>query len=183
MPLNESKDILDKGLSNQLKNSIMATINWAKEDLKKVEEELEKLIEEDAELNKSYKLAKSVPCIGKLSAMYLLMSTDNFTKIKTYGQGASYGSIAPFSCSSGRRLRGKTRISSMGDKCLKSLLHICSLSVLKQKKGELWDYYERKISEGKNTMSVLNALRNKLLSRVFACVNNGVKYDPCYGKN
>ena len=29
-------------------------------------------------------------------------------------------------------------------------------------------------------MSVLNALRNKLLNRVFACVNNGIKYDPNY---
>ena len=29
-------------------------------------------------------------------------------------------------------------------------------------------------------MSVLNALRNKLLNRVFACVNDGVKYNVNY---
>ena len=68
----------------------------------------------------------------------------------------------------------------MGNKYIKKLLHICSLSILKQKKGELYDYFKRKIEEGKHTMSVLNALRNKLLNRVFACVNNGIKYDPNY---
>ena len=68
----------------------------------------------------------------------------------------------------------------MGNKSLKKLLHICSLSVLKHKKGELYDYFKRKQEEGKHTMSILNAIRNKLLNRVFACANNGIKYDLNY---
>ena len=68
----------------------------------------------------------------------------------------------------------------MGNKFLKKLLHICSLSVLKHKKGELYDYFEKKLKEGKHKMSILNALRNKLLNRVFACVNKGIEYDSNY---
>ncbi|MEP2771606.1 MAG: IS110 family transposase, partial [Fulvivirga sp.] len=33
---------------------------------------------------------------------------------------------------------------------------------------------------GKNKMSVLNAIRNKLIHRVFACVRDGRKYDEIY---
>ena len=84
-----------------------------------------------------------------LIAMYLLMCTNNFSKIKTYRKGACYAGIAPFEHSSGSSIRGKTRISQMGNKNLKKLLHICSLSVLKSKKGELYDYFERKINERK----------------------------------
>ena len=37
-----------------------------------------------AEKVENYELAKSVPCIGKVSAIYLLMCTDNYKKLKTY---------------------------------------------------------------------------------------------------
>lgn len=180
VPLNESRNIIDKKFHKQLQKLNESSLKALKEDLKKVEKDLENIISEDESLSKNYELAMTVPCIGKVSAMYLLICTNNFGKIKTYRKGACYAGIAPFEHSSGSSIRGRTRISKMGNKDLKKLLHICTLSVLKSKKGELYDYFERKIKEGKHTMSVLNALRNKLLNRVFACVNNGVKYDINY---
>ena len=41
---------------------------------------------------------------------------------------------------------------------------------------DLKAYYERKVLEGKNKMSVLNAVKNKLLARVIACVNKKQEY-------
>lgn len=41
-------------------------------------------------------------------------------------------------------------------------------------------YYERKIQEGKHVMSVLNAVRNKLILRIFALVKKNQKYDKNY---
>ena len=46
-----------------------------------------------------------------------------------------------------------------------------------QVKGELQDYYQRKVKEGKNKMLVINALRNKLIHRVYAVVKRGKKYE------
>ncbi len=37
-------------------------------------------------------------------------------------------------------------------------------------------YYNRKVAEGKNPMLVMNALRCKVLSRVFATVKRGTPY-------
>ena len=47
-------------------------------------------------------------------------------------------------------------------------------------KGDLQDYYLRKLGEGKHTMLVLNAVRNKLIHRVCAVVRRGEKYDKNY---
>ena len=41
------------------------------------------------------------------------------------------------------------------------------------------EYYKRKVEQGKNKMSVLNAVRNKIIQRVFACV----KQDRFFEKN
>jgi hypothetical protein len=41
-------------------------------------------------------------------------------------------------------------------------------------------YYKRKVDEGKNKMLVINAVRNKLVQRIFACVNDNRLYEKNY---
>lgn len=62
---------------------------------------------------------------------------------------------------------------------MKTIVHMAALSVIRLK-GELRDYYLRKIAEGKNKMSVLNAVRNKLIHRICAVIARGTPYvvDP-----
>jgi hypothetical protein len=63
----------------------------------------------------------------------------------------------------------------MANKKMKRQLHMASLTGIKFDEA-LKQYYERKVSSGKNKMSVLNAVRNKLVARVFAVVNRGIPY-------
>lgn len=51
-----------------------------------------------------------------------------------------------------------------------------SLSAAKCK-GELRDYYLRKVEKGHLKMSVLNAIKNKLIHRIFACVREDRLYE------
>ncbi len=134
-PLQESKNILDKEMQNILEKSCSKSLKSMQEDLKEIEDKLDKLLEEDSEIKDNYDLIKSVPYVGKLSSIYLLLCTNNFDELKTYRKCACYSGIAPFGFSSGTSIKGKTRISHYGNKTLKKLLHMCSLSVLKQKKG------------------------------------------------
>ncbi|MDO6439874.1 IS110 family transposase, partial [Cyclobacterium sp. 1_MG-2023] len=46
--------------------------------------------------------------------------------------------------------------------------------------GELSTYYQRKVDEGKHKMSVINAIRAKLIARVFAVVNQDRDYEKKY---
>ena len=48
------------------------------------------------------------------------------------------------------------------------------------KSGEYRRYYERKIAEGKHPMSVLNVVRAKLVSRMFAVVRRDSEYQKNY---
>ena len=40
-------------------------------------------------------------------------------------------------------------------------------------------YFNRKVNEGKNKMSVLNAVRNKIIHRIYAVVKNKSVYANC----
>ena len=88
---------------------------------------------------------------------------------------ACYCGVAPFEYSSGSSVRGKTKVHYMANKKLKCNLHMASLAAVKLD-ADLKAYYERKVAEGKNKMSVLNAVKNKLLARVVAVVNKQQEY-------
>ena len=75
----------------------------------------------------------------------------------------------PTQHSPGISIRGKTHVSHLANKQMKKLLHMAAMSSVATK-GELADYYQRKVAQGKAKMAVLNAVRNKIIHRVFACV-------------
>lgn len=43
-------------------------------------------------------------------------------------------------------------------------------------KGELQNYFIRKVAQGKNKMSVINAIRNKIILRIFAVIKKNKSY-------
>lgn len=63
----------------------------------------------------------------------------------------------------------------MANKTLKRLLHMCALAAIKYSK-EFRHYVERKKEEGKHMMSIINAVRNKLVRRAYSVGSNGKPY-------
>jgi hypothetical protein len=57
---------------------------------------------------------------------------------------------------------------------------MAALSVATRMKGELHEYFIRKVTQGKNKMSVLNAVRVKLIYRMFAVIRNEQLYQKNY---
>ena len=145
-------------------------------NIRKIEQEIERLIAQDSKLNESYKLMQTVPGIGPVTALALLVLTDNMVKFKSAKQLACYCGVVPFERSSGI-FKGKAKVSHMANKELKTLLHMGSTTLTKTD-TPFGHWYRKKISEGKNPMSVLNALRNKMLITAFACVKSGKPYSP-----
>ena len=105
----------------------------------------------------------------------MLVHTHTFTAFKDARQFACYCGIAPFEYASGTSIKGKTKVSHLANKKLKSLLNMAALNAVRFD-SELKAYYERRVKEGKNKMCVLNIIRNKLVSRVFAVVKRGTPY-------
>jgi len=87
--------------------------------------------------------------------------------------------VVPFEHSSGTSVRGKTRVSKMANKHLKTKLTLAAQNAARFD-PELKEYYQRKRSEGKNNWLVLNNVKNKLIHRIFAVVRDGQMYEKQY---
>ena len=174
-PINEFEDIGNKEMANLLRKTIKKSIDAINTDLKSVEAKIIYIVNTDDNLKQLYKIVTSVVGIGFVTAINLIIHTNGFTVLKDTRKLACYCGVAPFEYSSGTSIRRRTKVHYMANKKLKCNLHMASLTAVKLD-VDLKHYYERKVAEGKSKMSVLNAVRNKLLARVVACVNNQKEY-------
>jgi transposase len=175
VPIKEFEDVGNVSMAKLLSKTIRKSLNAIDKDLKNVEASIIDIVNEDENLKELYKLITSVVGIGFVTAINLMVYTNGFTVLKDTRKLACYCGVAPFEYSSGSSIRGKTKVHYMANKKLKCNLHMASLSAVKLD-ADLKAYYERKVAEGKNKMSVLNAVKNKLLARVIAVVNKGEEY-------
>lgn len=141
----------------------------------KVEDQISSIIEEDEDFRLNFRLVTSIKGIGKQTANTLIIYTDNFTKFETWRNFASYCGIAPFPYQSGTSVRGRTKVSHLANKNIKSILYMCAMTAI-QYNPELKQYYDQRIKNGKNKMSTINVVKNKLVSRVFAVVRRQTPY-------
>lgn len=141
-----------------------------------LEEKLLACVKEDEILEKQYNLVKTVHGIGAQTAMFIVVLTQGFTLFENPRKFACYCGLAPFGNTSGTTLKEKPKVSHLANKRIKTLLTMCALNTIK-KDNEFKRYYDRKIKEGKHHSSVLNVLRNKLVSRAFAAVLKDRPYE------
>jgi len=139
------------------------------------EEQIEATIKEDDQLQKSLKLLCSIPGIGLVTAVALILATNNFTAFDDSRKFASYCGVAPFEHTSGSSIQGKTKTSHLANKRIKALLSNCAATAI-QFDEELKAYFHRKVHEGKPKMVVINAVRAKIINRVFATIHRGTEY-------
>jgi len=165
------------GLDRSLQKLNLQQLNLIDKQLAHIENEIEMLIKTDEQMNQQAKLIRSVPGAGKVLTWMMLAKTEGFTTITEPRKMACYSGVVPFSNQSGTSLKGRERVSSFADKAIKAVLHLAAMSAIRLK-NELREYYLRKVAEGKNKMSALNAVRNKIVHRIFAVVKNQIPYKP-----
>ncbi len=143
--------------------------------IKVLEVKINELLLENKNTAQHLENIKTVQGVGPVLAAYLAIKTNGFTMLTDPRKLACYAGVAPFDYQSGKSIYKRPRVSYMADKELKKLLHMAALRVI-QLPGEMRTYYLRKVAEGKNKMSVINAIRNKIIARICSCINNNKKY-------
>lgn len=175
----ENELFIPKSIYREVSKINQTVINGLKKALKEIENRIQKVIENNEKLEMQNKLIQTIPGIGKQTAIYFLIATKGFSAFKNWRKFACYSGVAPFQYSSGTSIKGRTKVNHMADKKMKSLLQMCAMTTLKYD-PQLKEYYTKKKEEGKNSMLVLNNIRCKLISRVFAVVNRKTPYINTY---
>jgi transposase len=177
--LTESKAFMDKRIISEGQRLCERTMNSIKADLIKVERAIAQIIKDDGHLSRIFEIVTSVPGVGPVTATEMILTTNEFEDFKDPKKFACYAGVAPFPHESGL-FRGKSRVSHMANKQMKTYLHLAALVAVQTDK-ELSNYFLRRVTEDKKSkMLVINAIRNKLIHRVFSCIHQNRKYEKSY---
>ena len=167
-----------------LGNPCKVVVSSLKRSLKQVKKELEtletKLLLLVKEVHQDVLTRiKSIPGIGDKTAVMLVVLTDGFDRFNSAAQLCSYAGLTPVTRQSGSSVKGRPRISKIGNQKLRNLLFMCSFNACKYNKA-CRDIYERIVAKGKSKKLALMAVCNKLLKQAFAIAKSGLIYDDSY---
>lgn len=168
-----------KELSRQLNKKAITRVKRRlkilTEDVKAIENEVTELIISSPELEKSNNLLQSITGIALVNATMMILCTNNFEGITNARSFACYCGVAPFEYSSGSSIRGKTKVSHLANKKMKTdLTNAARSSVVHD--PEMRIYYKRKRAEGKAYGTVMNAVKFKIITRAFAVIKRGTPF-------
>lgn len=140
-----------------------------------IEEEIKKVTASDEAISRNYRLLVSIPGIGMVNAITTIIATGNFTRFQTARQYAKSCCVSPLSRQSGTSVNQVDHVSKTGHNDIKATLTEGARSAITHDR-QIKAYYERKRAEGKSHGCVLNAVKFKLICRMFAVTTRQTPY-------
>jgi len=160
--------------------SIYSSLKLIEDEIIIIEKKLTELIHEQQP--EQLQLLLGIPGMGVKTATMLIVLTEGFKRFQNSSQLCSWVGITPTMRISGSSVRGKSRISKMGNSKLRNLLFLCSFSACKYNKG-CREMFERIIAKAKSKKLALIAVSNKLLKQAFAIAKSGLPYNDEYTRH
>jgi len=146
------------------------------QQIENLEAQIADIVKADKSMDQNYRLVQSIKGVGKVLALATIVKTQNFTRFTDARKFACFCGTAPFENTSGTSIKGRTRVSHLADKGMKTLLDLAAKSAIRCD-PELKQYYSRRTAAGKPKMSTINVVRNKLLYRIFAVVKRQTPFE------
>lgn len=174
---NKKSALKSKKASKSLIEIVINQIEDLSVSINKLQEKLIQIVKEyDSELLQNI---TSIVGIGKNTAALLILASEGFRSFDSAKQLSSYFGLAPTEYTSGTSIKGKRKISKMGNPLVRKKLYMCSLQASRYNKSCI-DLYQRLLAKGKPKKVALIAVVNKLLKIIFAISKSGLPYDREY---
>ncbi|WP_396602472.1 IS110 family transposase [Algibacter sp. R77976] len=160
--------------SKTVYKSLNRNLKHLQKEIQVIETRLLELVKQEQQ--EQLTLLQTIPGIGLKTALFLVVVTNGFSKFETASQLCSYAGITPIIRQSGSSVRGKSRISKVGNKKLRRLLFLSAFSACRYNKA-CKAIFDRLVLKGKSKKLAMIAVANKLLKQAFAIAKSGLPYD------
>jgi len=154
-------------------------------EIKRTEALIREHIESHPDLRQQSELLDSIPGIGETTAAVLLAELVDVTQYRSARQVAAFAGLVPRERRSGSSVRGRTRLSKIGNARLRKALYFPAITALRC--SPFFKEWAQGLRErGKCKMSVIGAAMRKLIHLAYGVLKTGRPFDPEWarkGKN
>jgi transposase len=148
-----------------------------KRQIEELEEEIEGHIEEDPDLNDQCSLLETIPGVGLQTAAIVVSELGSPEQFENARQAAAYAGLVPRHQESGTSVRGKPRMSKVGNGRLRRAMYFPAMTALRFNSA-VKAFGDRLKERGKETMVVIGAAMRKLLHICYGVLKSGRPFDP-----
>jgi transposase len=151
---------LENACNVSVRTSITDLVETITKQVKAIEQQIEHLIKDNAELSQKARIIESMPGMGKVISSVLIAELPELGNVDDK-QIAALAGLAPYNCDSGT-FRGKRRISG-GRSYLRSALYMPVLSAATRCNDVVKSFFKRLVGQGKPKKLALTACMRKIL--------------------
>ena len=143
--------------------------------------ELEKSLADDAQAHcgADYARLQTIPGVGPRIALALLLAGPGLKAFAGWRQAVAYAGLCPRHYESGSSVRGRPRLSKLGDGRLRRLLYVGAWSASRANPA-CQALYQRLLARGKAKPQALCAVAARLLRQAWALVVHQRNFDPTF---
>ena len=174
---------LSSGITvDMVRQSVEELLAHLNEQIKRTEELIHTHINNHPGLKQQSQLLDSIPGIAETTAALLLSEITDITQYRSARQVAAYAGLVPRERQSGSSVRGRTRLSKIGNARLRKALYFPAITALRCSPFfQAWA--EGLLKRGKSKMSVICAVMRKLLHVAYGVLKSEKPFDPQWAKS
>jgi transposase len=164
-----------------VRSSVEEHVAYLAAEIKRTEALIRNHIENNPTLKEQSALLDSIPGVGSTTAALLLAEIVDVTQYKSARQVAAYAGLVPRERRSGSSVRGRTRLSKIGNARLRKALYFPAITALRC--SDFFKAWAKGLRErGKCKMCVIGAAMRKLIHLAFGVLKTGQPFDPEWAK-
>ena len=156
---------------------LKSQIKHLETSIKKLEKEIDKKLKKH--FKKEYEQLRSIKGVGFMLSSSIISMLDSFANFSSAKQVCSYLGICPGVKESGTSVKGKGKIVKKGNKYIRKLLYMASISAMRFN-SSCKALAERLKTKGKEWKEIVIAVSNKLIRQAFGVIKNDTFYKDDY---
>jgi transposase len=154
-----------------------STLRCLNRQIARLQKALLELCHATPELTSQVALLSTIPGVKANTALHLLAYGKQALVTYSPRQLTAHAGLAPRHRQSGSSIRGKTRLAKQGDKRLRTILYMPTLSGLRSN-PLIKARYQHLLAKGKSKMTAIVACMRKLLLMAQAMLKNNSPFNP-----
>ena len=157
--------------------SLEDSIAYLTEQIKKAEALIRGHIDRHPGLRRQRELLDSIPGVGEATAAVLLAEVPDIKEYRSAREVAAFAGLVPRERQSGSSVRGRVRLSKIGNARLRKALYFPAVTALRCSPFfQRWAEGLR--ARGKSKMAVVGAAMRKLVHLAYGVLKTGRPFDP-----
>ncbi len=157
--------------------SVEELITHLSAQIKHTEKLIREHIKDHPKLKEQSELLDSIPGIAQTTAAAILAEITDITQYRSARQVAAYAGLVPRERQSGSSVRGRTRLSKIGNARLRKALYFPAITALRC--SPFFQAWAKGLQErGKCKMSIIGAAMRKLIHLAYGVLKTGKPFDP-----